>query len=529
MKKVHSSKNIPWLFGVGIFCLFYGAGISYVQAHLSAAALLLFLLGLACLGVCFVSLRGGGHTAVSAAALRRYAVLSVIYLVCATVIGGVNYLAYRYNRRWDLTSSRQHTLSDYTSQLIRNLQDDVEVIAFCVGLPPKYLEDLLKEYTRVSQGRVKTSIVDPLVEIGYAAQFGSVINGKEKKVVVRSLSGRKDVDFTQEPLTEEELTNAVMRVTREKRTVYFLYGHGEYDIEGADEKGLKTLTGFLDQNNIEVKRLILTGAEGIPQDCDVLVVAGPQDPLPQKEEDLIQAYLQRGGDAFFLIEHTVITTPERALPPEELHKNPSLNNILMPWGIRIAEDVVVDLASHASGDVGSPATRNYPAHDAIVRGLDYTFYIRPRSIAVLGNRRREVKVAPLVLTASPEKSWGETNRNLLVKYDDLLDRPGPVPIAFVMWEPHAEDGLSDTRIAVFTDADFLSNGFIDQYSNAEMGVNVVNWLSELDYRVFISRKDAETPRLDLTSRQKRAVGVILVAIPVFIAAVGVMGWMRQKM
>ena len=148
---------------------------------------------------------------------------------------------------------------------------------------------------------------------------------------------------------------------------------------------------------------------------------------------------------------------------------------------------------------------------------------------MLGNRRATIRVAPLVLTASDKDSWGETNRNLIVKYDDLLDRPGPVPIAFVIWEQKDKNDASDTRMAVFTDVDFLSNAFIKQYSNAQMGLNAVNWISELDYYVLIDRKDIKVERLDLTSQQKRTVVVILWVMPVLIAGAGIMMWMRQRM
>ena len=83
-------------------------------------------------------------------------------------------------------------------------------------------------------------------------------------------------------------------------------------------------------------------------------------------------------------------------------------------------------------------------------------------------------------------------------------------------------------MAVFTDADFLSNAFIKQYSNAQMGLNAVNWISELDYHVLIDRKDIKVERLDLTSQQKRMVIVILWAMPILIAGTGIMMWMRQK-
>jgi len=520
--------NIFVLFAVGLACLIYGAGCLYIAMHVDVIGIAILVFGSMCLLVCIVRLRGNGQPRIPMAWLRAYGFWAAMVVVLMGVTAGINYLAYRCEFRWDVTRAKQHTLSQYTSEILRNLNDKVEVTTFHVGLPPKYLEDLFQEYARVARGQVKTAIFDPLVDIGTAAQFGNVISGQEKKVIVKSASGRKDIDFTDAPLAEEQLTNAILQVTRRVRRVYFLSGHGEYDINSDQDNGLKTFAQLLAKNNIESRQWVLALDGPIPQDCDVLIIAGPKEPLTPEDEQIIEQYLEAGGDVLFLIEHTLIATPDKTLTEEELRKSPSLNNILTKWGVRIADDIVLDLASHASGDVGSPATRNYPAHDAIVSGMDYTFYIRPRSISILGTRRESIHVAPLVLTASAKESWGETNRNLMVKYDDLLDRPGPVPIAFVIWEPKQKDDASDTRLAVFTDADFLSNAFIKQYSNAQMGLNVVNWISELDYQVLIDRKDIAVERLDLTSRQKRVVIVILWAMTILIAGSGIMVWMRQK-
>ncbi len=524
---MNRQRNLSFLFALGILSLLYGLGVCYVDSHIGKSGLLVSSIGVFCLLVCLGSWKGKSKNTGGVSRLRKYAFLSLIAAVLSIATIAVNWLVCRYDRRWDLTKAKQHTLSDYTVSLLHQLSEGMELVAFHVGLPPKYLEDMLREYERAARGKIKTSIIDPFVEIGYAAQFGHVITGEQKKVIVRSPAGRRDVDFTDSPLTEEQLTNAILRVSRETRRAYFLSGHGEYDIEDAKDNGLRTFVKLLSQNNIESRRWVSAMSGTVPEDCDVLVIAGAREHLSGKEEQAIEEYLEKGGDALFLVEHTVVTTPDRVLTEEELKKNPSLNSILTRWGLRVADDVVVDLASHASGDVGSPATRNYPSHEAIVQGLDYTFYVRPRSISILGSRRGTVKAAPLVMTASGDKSWGETNRNLMVKYDDILDRTGPVPIAFVVWEPKQNNDNSDTRLAVFTDADFLSNAFIDQYSNAEMGLNAINWLSERDYQVFIDRKDITVERLDLTSRQKRLVAVVLLAMPLLIASAGAMVCIRK--
>ena len=77
-----------------------------------------------------------------------------------------------------------------------------------------------------------------------------------------------------------------------------------------------------------------------------------------------------------------------------------------------------------------------------------------------------------------------------------------MPFSYVIIEEKNAAGLtypksSDTRIIVFTDADFLTNVYINQYSNAQMGLNLVNWLAELDYKTFISAKVIKVERLKL--------------------------------
>ncbi|MBN1870640.1 MAG: GldG family protein [Candidatus Omnitrophica bacterium] len=523
-----NSKNIIMLLALGTALLAFGLGASYVAQRMSRFNAAMSILGAASVLISYVRLRSLLPKTYSPSRWKRYALLAVLVVLWSALFIEANFFAYRHNVRWDLTKAKLHTLSKSTKDIVSDLGREIRFTAFFVGLPPKYLEDLFREYGRVSNGKIVTEIIDPIVQIGYAAQFGNVISGKERKVFVQSGKEQREVDFTDGVLSEEQLTNAVIQVTRRIRNVYFLIGHNEYNIYEDADTGLKVFEALLASNNIISQRLMLGIRGEIPGDCDVLIVAGPKNHLEPKEEEMIQAYLKRGGDALFLIENVVVTTPDKPLTEEEKGKNPSLNSILNDWGIHVADDVVVDLASHASGDVGSPATRNYLAHKAIVGELDYTFFVRPRSISMTKGRRPSVKVAPIILTASDENSWGETNRTLQVKFDEGIDRAGPVPIAFAIWEAKEEGEASDTRIIVITDADFLTNAFISQYSNARLGLNAVNWLSESDYRILVDHKDIDVPRLDLTSQQKRIVGVILFLMPVFIAMAGTMAWIKHR-
>jgi ABC-type uncharacterized transport system involved in gliding motility auxiliary subunit len=457
--------------------------------------------------------------------IKKAAFIIVCVVISFGLWFGINYVTYLIPWQWDVTRAKQHTLKTETVSVIKNLKQEVKLTVFFAGIPPKYVEDLLKEYAKASQGKITTEIVDPILQIGYAAKFGNVINVKERKVFVTSGQQQKEIYFTEAPLTQEQLTNAIVRVNQPKRYVYFLTGHGEYAIDSKDDQGLSTLVRLLDSNNFESRSLMLAVAKEIPLDCSVLIIAGPKTDLTKAENDTIENYLKKGGRVLFLIENVIVTTPEVPLSPEDLNKNPSLNEILNGWGLHIESDVVVDLVSHAGEDVGSPATKNYLKHQALTVGLDYSFYVRPRSIS-LKECRSTIKQAPIVLTSSKLESWGESDRTLRVRFDPIEDKPGPVAIAYAVSEDKDKGDLADTRLIVFTDADFLSNGYIQQYSNAQMGLNVINWLAETDYKVFVDQEAVKVERLDLTSQQKQIIMLILLLMPILIALTGIAVWVK---
>ncbi|MGE0268969.1 MAG: GldG family protein [Candidatus Omnitrophota bacterium] len=522
---VKYSKRIYIIFVLGVIVFLNSLGIIFVNRCLGWCGKFSMVLGLFCIVYPIYKIKFSQNHNLT---LNRKRLLGGIgFLFAVLLFVEINYLGFIHDKRMDFTKFKQHTLLPQTIGQIKTLPQDIQMTAFHVGLPPKYLEDLLGEYQRKSNGRITAEVIDPLVQIGYAAQFGSVISGKEKKLFLQSGNERRDIDFTKNPLTQESINNAIMQLTRKARTACFLTGHGESRLFDDKPTGLNKLSRHLLANNILGKEVALDIKGEIPDECNVLVIPGPKSQLTVKEETIIQEYLSKGGDALFLIESTLVSTPQNPLSAEQDELNPSLNNILHAWGVSVAKDVVVDLDSHASGDVGSPATRNYMAHRAIVGGLDYTFFIRPRSIKMLKERRDSIKLAPLILTASDQNSWGETNRYLTVKFDPEEDRAGPVPIAFVVMKPKENEKFSDTRMIVITDVDFISNAYIDSYSNAQLGVNAINWLTELDYVTYLDQTQIKVTQLDLTSRQKRIIAFLLFLGPTLLIATGLLIWLRQ--
>lgn len=104
---------------------------------------------------------------------KRWALygINVVVLLSAllVIVVLVNWLAHRHYVRFDLTATRQYSLSAQTRQLLGGLKSDVRIITlFDRGSQilaetrhqQKQVNDLLTEYTRFSGGRIKVESLD---------------------------------------------------------------------------------------------------------------------------------------------------------------------------------------------------------------------------------------------------------------------------------------------------------------------------------------------------------------------------------
>ena len=72
-------------------------------------------------------------------------------LVVLGIIGAINYLSTKYNKRWDLTASRQFSLSDQTKKVLQELKEPVRIRVFARTEEFQRFRDRLDEYTYQSK------------------------------------------------------------------------------------------------------------------------------------------------------------------------------------------------------------------------------------------------------------------------------------------------------------------------------------------------------------------------------------------
>ena len=282
----------------------------------------------------------------------------------------VNFLSARRFVRLDLTEDKRYTVSKSTKDLIKNLDDIVTITVYFSNEPARVgqilqdVRDVLDEYNAFSR-RLQIDYVNPAdmddaqkQELRFKGIQEVPINVIEKdKAVIANVymaisvgySGKEEVlPVVQSTANlEYELTSAIVKVTtKEAKTVGFLTGHDEYDIN-AQTQANQQLRQLLDKNsNGQYNITTVDLQEGEPVDPSVttLVVAGPKQMLAEREKYEIDQFLMRGGRALFLIDPIT-------MQPNTLQGTPlatGLNDLLEHYGIKLGNNVIGDRRLHDS-------------------------------------------------------------------------------------------------------------------------------------------------------------------------------------
>jgi len=468
--------------------------------------------------------------------------VTVMLILILILWGMVNYLSARHFVRYDWTATRKYQLSDLSKQLVKDLPQPLRITTvFKPGNLFQEVKDLLIEYQSISP-QILVVHTDPDKEPGEVQMLADRLNmgNLRNSSIVLEYEGRsrlvRNTDLINYEIVRSERTNrrerralfngemaitsAIMEIKFDERyNVYFTAGHGEKDIDDFQQSGLTRLRDALRRENYYAQSLFLPQSNGVPDDCDVLVIAGPQYPFSPMEVRWISDYLNRGGKLLALIDPL---------------KDSALENMLQNWGIILADDVVIDpdqktssrdfFALYISQYVNHPITEN------IFRTA--TFFPSARSIQLRNVERKRLQMNYLLRTS--QRSWGERNiQDAIVKFDPDIDNRGPLYIGVAVAEEgslyEADPHQKRARLVVLGDSDFISNTHIDKLGNEDLILNSINWISKREDMIAIRAKSPDRRPLVLSAVQKRAVMWISVAlIPFWGLLLGIVVWWRRR-
>ncbi len=336
----------------------------------------------------------------------------LMVLLFLGILGIINFLGFRHHLRADLSSSHNFSLAPQSVNVAKGLKQEISATGFFQEKSPARTEfkDLMESY-RYYNPKIRYELVDPDKDPGTARRYGIT---QPDTVVLES--GAQDVRVRN--ISEQELTSAIIRVSREgKRVIYFLEGHGEHGVDDKDRTGYSTAKEGLERQGFEVKSLLLLEQPKVPSDATILVLAGSQRPILKEEQGALRAYLKVGGQLLVMLD-----------PQSQA----DLDALLLDWGIRLKNDMVVDPVSRLFGGAYNiPVVNIYFQHD-ITRGFNLpTFFPLARSVRFNDVKEKELHYEPLVETGT--SSWATTDLNQKEsRFDPKRDEKGPIVLVAVV-------------------------------------------------------------------------------------------------
>ena len=461
---------------------------------------------------------------------------TVLVLVVVAILGAVNYLANRHTKRWDLTKNQRYSLSDQTKKVLGNLKEDVKITYFQRSAESAAGQDRMKEYQTASP-RVKVEFVDPIASPAKAQNYE--VRGPWPILVVERGSKREKASND----SEQDVTNALIKITRDsKKTVCFVEGSGERDIDDGADAGFSAVKSALGKSQYETKKVLLARETAVPADCTVVVVAGPQHDLLPNEVDSLRRFAKGGGKVLVMAE------------PETKTATPNLDALAREWNVELTQDIVVDVSPvgqlFGTGAL-TPIAATYPFHE-ITKDFRVMTAFHTARTAEAGKATVEGVTAQNLLQTSPA-SWAETDLTLKepVEMNEGKDRKGPVSLGAVVTvkaspppspspSPSASPAASPSpgeeppappegRVVVLGDSDFASNALLGFQGNKDFFLNTVAWLAQDPDLISIRPKEPEDQRMFLTQQQQRNVRIVsLLLIPGAFVAMGIAAWWKRR-
>ncbi len=510
-------KNLNY-FGLGL--IFLALVTLRIWPSKKFIALILALLGIAVIGV-YIGLNVSQLK--KGLARKSFLYSSNLLLMVVLVLGIlvlVNYFFSRHHHRFDFTESKLHSLSDQSIKVVASLKNEVNIKCFFRegNMSRVRMEDLLKIYAYHSP-KLKCEFIDPDKNPGLIKRYEVTQDG-----TTIFECGDKDTRITAS--NEEDVTNAIIKVTREKKKViYFLEGHGEHSTEVSEENGFSFVKDELGKLGYEVKKQQLALADNFPKDCALLVIPGPEKDLLPAELDTVKKYLDDGGRVFFLVD------PQTA---------PGLIPYLAKFGFKLENDIIFDRPTIFGGDYLMPMMSEIASHE-ITKNFRYvTYYPLARSIDVIDPKPDSVTTSQ-VLGKTTEYAYTKKDfvlkKGMTVKdiaFDAKKDRRGPIPLAGIATlksKTSAEPGKpsAEGRLALFGDSDFASNRYYGEGGNGNLFLNTVNWLTEESDLISILPKTSRPRAIQLTPSQGKLIfWVSLIILPLFILVSGISIWVRRR-
>ena len=390
----------------------------------------------------------------------------VLFLALVTVLG---YLASQYRYAKDITQADRNILTQGSVNILKQMKAPINITVFATKDDAsngdnfrKGMIDFVARYQREKKD-VKLTFINPSEEPKLAQEAGVKSDGE---VIVEY---QKRVEHITPPIAEQEMTNLLVRLSRtNERPVMYLDGHGERNLIGIKNQDIGEFGKQLEAKGFKFANPDLTVAQDVPSNGAMLVIASPQVDVSPIEAKKIKAYLEAGGNLLWLLDDSNLR---------------GLQEVADYIGLKVSPGIALDLASAQYGaDARVSFASFYGEHAITTNFMLRTLFPEAHEVTAVGNDENGWKVSNLVEVAPngwlASKALAKDEKPVFGKND----KKGPINIGVALERTYGKKGQ---RIVVMGNANFLSNTFITNGGNLDLGVNMVNWLAGDDSLITI--------------------------------------------
>ena len=464
---------------------------------------------------------------------RRVILSAVTAAVCVVL---ANLLALRNPAQIVLTQSADHSLSPLTKNVLRSLTNEVRAVVLFDRQADLFepVKNLLTEYERTSP-KLKLELIDiardPTRAEAVQQELKMSVNSPENRVIFAANNTAKAIsqselsilDFSEFINTREArrthfvgeqlFTSAIAAVTHGRQTkVGFVIGHGEHKAsDTGGQWGYSKFANILQQKDLHLQEIPLTGTNSIPADCRMLIVAGPRTPYSRGELAKLREFVGTGGSLFTLFNFYSLQRPT------------GLENFLADYDFEIGFNQVSDSKNEQSGQGGLLLVDDLGSHPITKPILGSRLQmLLPRSV---GFPEAENDVSPpgsiLAHSSDAGQAVGQIQGN-----KGSVEREGKIPL--IAAKLHANDGQPPARLVVAGDSLFLGNSAIEAGANRDFASLAVNWLLEREHLLAIAPRTVTEYRIDLSRAEMTSITwLLLLVLPGGTLGLGLLWWRRQ--
>lgn len=421
--------------------------------------------------------------AIPSGAVRSTRTSALVAALSVALVFPVNYLASERKHNWDVAYFQTTQPGDRTVAAVLGLGEPAEAVLFYAPGSETGLE--IQTYFEALAARSDGQLSVRVVDQAYAPDLAKTLQIRNNGHVVLRQGDAKESfaispEFSRAKRELKKLDGTVYKnlskLSGSRRNVTFLTGHGEAHWNEKDDrfrkferykKDVLELSGHV----VDEFGIADGSASLVPADTDLVVVAGPKQPLLPEEIESLTSFWDDGGSLLVLIDAQ--TAP--------------LEPLLAHLGVKRGEGVLANAtaflrATRGPADRTWLATNKYGSHAAVktlARNSSVAHLGLPQPVPLSKIEGSERRVTTLVRTLAD--TWADLNGNFEADGDEAkstfdvalaiesnaLATDGTVPRAVVLGSTSA---LSDDLLRLLR-------------ANHQFGYDSVRWLLHDDQTV----------------------------------------------